>query len=157
MGVTDQELIVGFAEIGTWQNTPYRAGRHLPDLRVEMNSDRRRLSSDLTLDEGAYVFCYPQGRNAPNGLTRIRPGLAARRRRGVGDGEGIVLSLSIAIRDALPAEDHTEDPGLRRVSDVGRKDDRCDRHGRKKERFGVESASVVSPVHRVNARRHLAR
>src|SRR5262249_23335747 len=71
-------------------------------------------------DEGAYVLCYPQGRNAPSGLTRIGPGLAARRRRGVGDGEGIILPLSIAIRDALPAEDHTEDPGLRRVSDVGR-------------------------------------
>src|SRR5262245_43251490 len=142
MGVTDQELIVGFAEIGTWQNTPYRFGRHLTDLRVEVNRDRHRLSSDLTLDKGACVFCYPQGRNAPNGLARIGPGLAARRRRGVRDGEGIILPLSIAIRDALPAEDHTEDPGLRRVSDVRRKDDRCDRHGRKKERCSVASVSV---------------
>src|SRR5262252_2648449 len=157
VGVTDQELIVGFAEIGTWQNTPYRFGRHLRDLRVEMNSDRHRLSSELTLDEGAYVFCYPQGRNAPSGLTRIGSGLAACRRRGVGDGEGIILPLSIAIRDALPAEDHTEDPGLCRVSDVGRKDDRCDRHGRPKERFGVESAFVVSPLHLVNARRERVR
>src|SRR5262245_40703221 len=77
--------------------TPYRAGRHLLDLRVEVNSDRYRLSSDLTLDEGAYVFCYPQGRNAPNGLTRIGPRLAARRRRGVGDGEGIILPLSLPL------------------------------------------------------------
>src|SRR5262245_35710597 len=157
VGGTDQELIVGFAEIGTWQNAPYRFGRHLPDLRVEMNSNRHRLSSDLTLDEGADVFSYPQGRNAPSGLTRIGSGLAARRRRGVGDGEGIILPLSIAVRDALPAEDHTEDPGLRRVSDVGRKDDRCDRHGRPKERFGVESAFVVSALHRVNARRERLR
>src|SRR5262245_29153223 len=97
MGVTDQELIVGSAEIGTWQKTPYRAGRHLPDLRVEVNSDRHPLSSDLTLDEGAYVFCDPQGRNAPFGLTRIGPGLAARRRRGVGDGEGIILALRMSI------------------------------------------------------------
>src|SRR5262252_11202307 len=157
VGVTDQELIVGFAEIGTWQNAPWRAGRHLRDLRVEVNSDRHRLSSDLTLDESAYVFCYPQGRNAPNGLTRIGPGLAAHRRRGVRDGEGVVLPLGIAIRDALPAEDHTEDPGLRRVSDVGRIDDRCDRHGRNRELFGVESAFVVSPVYLVNARREHVR
>src|SRR5215470_6565750 len=100
-----------------------------------------------------------QIRNSSLGLPKLAPGriphtvlvdtclISASRRTVTGT----------AFPDALPAEDHTEDPGLRRVSDVGRKDDRCDRHGRKKERFGVESAFVVSPFHPVNTCRERVR